>query len=78
MCGVVANQVLKKYLDHVTESIYSQKTVLLEGKGKNWTQKCKNFHICIVASIIHSESSVAIHLQHTVLLNLKQSLLVLF
>ena len=69
---------LNQYLGHVTQSIYPQKTVLFEGKDKSWTQNWKMFHICVLAHITHSESSVAVHLPLTVLLHLKQSFLVLF
>jgi len=75
---VVVTKVLNKYTVHVTQSMYSQKAVLFEENGKNWTQNWKMFHICFVAHLTHSDSSVAVHLPHTVLLNLKQSLLILF
>ena len=46
--------------------------------GQNWTQNWKIFHICVVVHIINLKSFVAVHLPYTVLLKLKQSLLVLF
>ena len=73
-CNVSVEQILRSH-NFIN---LSTKTVLLKGKGKNWTQNWKKFHICIAANKTHSESSVAVHLQYAVLLHLKQSLLVLF
>ena len=69
---------LNKYTVHVTQSMYFQKAILFEKNGKNWRQNWKMFHIYFVAHLTHMDSSVAVHLPHTVLLHLKQSLLVLF
>ena len=72
-CNLSVEQILRS-LNSI--SLFT-KTVLLEGKGKNWTQNWEKFHICIAANKTHSESSVAVHLPHAMLLHLKQSLLVL-
>ena len=77
MHGVVATEVLNKYLGHVTQSIYQQKKFYLKGRAKTG-HKIEKCFIFALSHISHSESSVAVHLPHRVLLHLKQSLLVLF
>ena len=48
MRGVVAtSQSVEQILGHVTQSTYPQ--TVFEGKGQNWTQNWKMFHIYVVA-----------------------------